>query len=105
MLSGKRTLIVEDDLGDVENLSHGLISGETMSERWEIVGRDPTSARAVHVWEQRLSHGNWAVRTVAEAGMTCTATDLRMKAALTAWEGERLIFTRNWGDSVARRFV
>ena len=56
-------LIVEDDLGDIENLTHGLCTGETMSERWEIHPDDPLSARAVHVWEQRLSRGDWAVRT------------------------------------------
>ena len=104
LLSGKRSLVVEDDLGDNENLSHGLVTGETMSELWEI-GADPTTARAVHVWEQRLSRGDWAVRTKAEAEMTCTTTHLRMKATLTAWEGDRIIFRRDWDDSVARRFV
>ncbi len=105
LLTGTHSLIVEDDLGDTENLSHGLISGETMTERWEISADDPTSARAVHVWEQRLSRGDWAVRTVAEAEMTCTATHLRLKARLTAWEGSALIFERAWDDAVERRFV
>jgi putative CocE/NonD family hydrolase len=104
LLTGLNRLIVEDDLGDVENLSHGLITGETMSELWEI-GAEPTSARAVHVWEQRLSRGDWAVRTRAEAEMTCTATHLRMKATLTAWEGSEVVFTRHWDDQVERRFV
>lgn len=104
LLTGIHRLIVEDDGGDVENLDHGLISGETMSELWEI-GADPTSARAVHVWEQRLSRGTWAVRTRAEAEMTCTATHLRLKARLTAWEGEAVVFTRDWDDQVERRLV
>jgi hypothetical protein len=37
--------------------------------------------------------------------MTCSATELRMTAKLTAWEGDRVIFERDWDDSVARRFV
>ncbi len=105
LLTGKHSLIVEEDGGDVENLTQGLITGETMSELWEIAADDPTSARAVHVWEQRLRRGDWAVRTRAEAEMTCTATHLRMTATLTAFEGDEVIFTRSWDDQVERRFV
>ena len=75
-----------------------------MTERWEI-GTDPLSAKAVHVWEQRLSRGDWAVRTVAKAEMTSDATHLRMVARLTAWEGDRLIFEHGHDEKVARRFV
>jgi putative CocE/NonD family hydrolase len=105
LISGKRSLIVEDNLGDAENLTHGLCTGESMSERWEIHPDDPLSARAVHVWEQRLSRGDWAVRTKAEAEMTATATHLRMQATLRAWEGDVLVFERAWDDTVPRRFV
>ncbi|MBI1171653.1 CocE/NonD family hydrolase [bacterium] len=105
LISGKHALVIEDDLGDVENLGHGLVTGETMSELWQIAADDPTSARAVHVWEQRLSRGDWAVRTRAEAEMTCDITHLRMKARLTAWEGDTIIFERSWDEQVERRFV
>jgi putative CocE/NonD family hydrolase len=105
LISGTRALIVEDDLGDAENLTHGLCTGESMSERWEIHPDDPLSARAVHVWEQRLSRGDWAVRTKAEAEMTATATHLRMQATLRAWEGDVLVFERVWDDAVPRHFV
>jgi uncharacterized protein len=105
LITGTHALVVEDDLGDAENLNHGLCSGETMTERWEIHPDDPLSARAVHTWEQRLSRGAWAVRTRAEAEMTSTATHLRMQARLSAWEGETLIFQRDWDETVARRFV
>ena len=105
LIAGTYALIVEDDLGDAENLTHGLCSGETMSERWEIRPDDPLSAKAVHVWEQRLSRGDWSVRTRAEAEMTATAAELRHKAVLRAWEGEVLVFERTWDDSVPRRFV
>jgi hypothetical protein len=105
LLSGTHRLVVHEDGGDVENLTHGLVSGETLDEVWEIAANDPTSARAHHVWEQRLSRGDWAVRTRAEAEMTCTATHLRMTARLTAWQGDEVIFERTWDDQVARRFV
>jgi len=105
LITGTQTLIVEDDQGDSENLSHGLVTGESLTERWEIHPDDPLSARAVHVWEQRLSRGAWAVRTCASAEMTATATHLRMVARLEAWEGDRKVFERRWQDEVEREFV
>ncbi|AWD21492.1 CocE/NonD family hydrolase [Fuscovulum blasticum] len=105
LISGTRALVVEEDSGDVENLTHGLCSGETMTERWEIAPDDPLSARAVHVWEQRLSRGDWRIKTRAEATMTGTATHLRMQARLTAWEADRQIFLREWDEEVPRHFV
>ncbi|MFN7224895.1 MAG: CocE/NonD family hydrolase [Paracoccaceae bacterium] len=105
MITGLRALCVQDDLGDVENLSHGLCSGETMSERWEIDPDDPLSAKAIHVWEQRLSRGDWRIRTEARAVMTCDATHLNMQATLTAWDGDEIIFCRDFKEKVLRRFV
>ena len=105
LLTGTVALVVEDDQGEAENLTHGLVTGESLTERWEIRPDDPLSARATHVWEQRLSRGAWAVRTRAEAGMTATATALRMQAKLIAWEGETVVFERSWDETVDRRFV
>lgn len=105
LIAGRHALVVEDDLGEVENLTHGLVTGERMGERWEIDPGDPLSARAVIAWEQRLSRGDWRIRTRAEAEMTCTATHLRMRAVLTAWEGEMQVFRRHWDEEVPRRFV
>ena len=76
-----------------------------MSERWEIHPDDPLSARAVQQWEQRLSRGNWAVRTTAWAEMRATPTHLVTRATLTAWEGDSKIFERSFEDAVPRRFV
>jgi uncharacterized protein len=105
LISGTTALVIHDDLGDVENLTHGLCSGETMSELWEVHPDDPLSARAVHVWEQRLSRGDWQVRTRAHAEMTATEGHLRMTARLTAWHGDEMVFQRDFDESVERRFV
>ncbi len=105
MLTGIVALIVESDEGAQENLDHGLIADESLTERWEIHPDDPLSARAVHVWEQLRSRGDWRIRTRAEAEMTASATHLRMTARLTAWEGETQVFSRSWDEEVARDFV
>lgn len=105
LITGRVALVINDDLGDAENLTHGLCTGETMTELWDIHPDDPLSARAVHTWEQRLSRGDWSVKTCAMAEMTATATHLHLKASLTAWEGDQVIFTRDFNDKVLRRFV
>lgn len=104
LIAGTHALVVAEDTGDTENLDHGLVSGETTTERWEI-GADPLSARAEITWEQRLSRGDWRVRTRAETVMIATASHLRMQARLTAWEGETVVFQRDWDEEVARKFV
>jgi hypothetical protein len=104
LITGRHALMVEDDQGDPENLTHGLVTGEHTTERWEI-GADPLSARAEITWEQRLSRGDWTVRTRAETVMTASPGDLRMEASLMAWEGERIVFQRHWDETVERKFV
>jgi uncharacterized protein len=105
LISGRQVLIVEDDQGEREALTHGLVTGESLTERWEIHPHDPLSARATHLWEQNLSRGAWGVRTRALAEMTATATHLRMQAQLTAWEGDVVVFEKRWDEEVERRFV
>jgi len=105
MITGTQALCVLEDSGDVENLTHGLCSGETLSERWEIHPNDPLSATATHVWEQRLSRGEWRIRTEARAVMTGDASHLHMQATLTAWEGEEVMFSRDFNEKVPRQFV
>jgi len=105
LMSGSTALVISDDLGDVENLTHGLCTGESMTELWEIHPDDPLSARAVHTWEQRQSRGDWSVKTNAWAEMTASATHLHLKASLTAYAGDVKVFERHFDDKVARRFV
>lgn len=103
--AGTTALVVEDSTGEVENLTHGLITGESMSERWETAPDDPLSAHGTMHWEQRLSRGDWGVVTRGKVQMTATSTAFHMTAHLTAWENDREIFTRQWDETVPRRFV
>ena len=105
LIAGTETLVVEDDLGEVENLTHGLITAESMAERWTIRSDDPLSADVTIRWTQSLRREGWAVRTEAVARMTGTETGLRMEARLTAWDGAVQVFERSWDEIVARSFV
>ncbi len=105
LIRGTVALVVSDDSGATENSDHGLVTGERMDERWDVHPDDPLCATATIRWEQRLSRGDWHVRTVAETRMTGSATHLRMEARLSAYEGDSLVLERTWDDSVPRDFV
>ncbi|NUB45111.1 CocE/NonD family hydrolase [Fertoebacter nigrum] len=105
LIAGTVALVVEDEGGDTENLAHGLITGDTMAERWQVHPDDPLAARAEIRWEQRLSRGDWAVRTLATAAMWSDATHLHMEARLEAFEGDNVVFARNYAEKVPRDFI
>ena len=105
LIAGSHALVVEDDQGETENLTHGLVTGEHTTERWEVKSDDPLSARTEITWEQRLSRGDWRVKTRVEAVMSASATRLRMQATRTAWDGDRIVLQRDWDEEVDRNFV
>ena len=105
LLSGRVTLVVGQDEGDCENLDHGLVSGGSMTERWSILPDDPLSARVDITWEQRLSRGDWSVRTEARSEMWGDATHLHFASRLLAWDGDRLVLDRAGTQAVPRSFV
>ena len=102
LINGTVALVVVDDTGLVENLSHGLVTGERMAERWTIHPDDPLSADAYFDFSQSLARGRWAVRTQGWARMRATKDVLAMTAHLEAWDGETLIFARDWQSDVPR---
>jgi hypothetical protein len=102
LISGEVSLVIEEDGGDAENLDHGLVSGDTMREVWTIRPDDPLSARVTITYEQRLSRGNWSVRTLAETNLTSESGHLAFTARLQAWEGETPVFDRDFREFVKR---
>jgi putative CocE/NonD family hydrolase len=105
LLTGRMSLIVEDEGVECENLDHGLVTRETMREVWSIHPDDPASAEAQIRWTQHLSRCAWRVETEAQARMWCDAEKLHFDAILTAHEGGKEVLRRQWQDSVERAFV
>ena len=109
LISGDRTLVMEADAGDCENLDHGWVFGDTVRERWRIAGNDPLSARLDVDWEQRMGRADWWVRTRIEASMTADAGNFRLRAELVATEGgpegETEVFRRQFDQEVPRGMI
>jgi predicted acyl esterase len=104
-ISGRVALIIESRSGRVENLDHGLITEENMCERFEIDPANPRFASAICDWEQVLAREDWSVRTQARAEMRSENAGLVFHASLQAWEGEEIVFEREFNEIIAREFV
>ena len=102
LITGAVSLVVVDDTGLVENASHGLITGERMAERWTVHPDDPLTATSFFEFNQSLTRGEWAVRTIGWARMTGTKEALIMTAHLEAWERDVQVFSRDWRHEVPR---
>lgn len=103
--TGSVTLAIVDDFGEVRDLEHGLASGSIARERWTIRPDDPLSARGETHWTQTLSRGEWAVRTETFTTMTSTAETFRLTGRIEAFEGEALVFARDFEETVPRRGI
>ena len=105
MLTGTHRLIVNTDNGCYENLDHGLVSGSSLKELWEIHPDQPLSARTEHRWEQTLSRGEWNIRTVATARMWSDAHNLFLEGRVEAYESEKLVFERDYAETIPRKHL
>jgi putative CocE/NonD family hydrolase len=105
LLTETTRLVIEEDSGLTENLAHGLATRETMRECFAIRPDDPLSARSEFRWTQTLSRGDWRVSTEARAEMWADATHLHMRARVTAHEGDREVFARDYQERVERNHL
>lgn len=105
LIRNTRALVVEDHSGRVENLDHGLITEDHLIERFEVDPKHPGKAHVICDWEQLLERGTWRERTHAVSEMWAEPDDLVFRAKLRAWEGDVLVFEREFNDRVARKFV
>jgi len=96
---------IEDDFGKHRNLEHGLVTGGVGRETHEIHPDDPLSARATTHWTQELERGDWKVRTQTFSAMWCDATHFHLSGRIEAYEGEDLIFERDFSESVERNGI
>ena len=102
-VTGRVTLVIEDDFGKVEDCDHKLINGTVAREWWSIHPDDPLSARGKCHWTEELGRGDWQIRTETFCEMWSDASTFHLTARLEAWEGDTLIYERDLTDAIARR--
>ena len=103
--TGRVELVIEDDFGELRDLEHGLVNGSTARERWTIDPRDPLSAQGRTHWTQTLSREGWSVRMETFTTMSSDADRFHLKARIEAYEGDVLVFGKDFEESLPRMLV
>jgi hypothetical protein len=103
--TGIVTLSISDDFGEVRDLAHGLAHGSIARETWTIHPDDPLSASGKTHWTQTLSRNGWSVRTETLAEMRSDAQNFIVSARIEAYEGETLVFERDFEERVPRALL
>ena len=70
--------------------------------RYRITERDPLSARAQVEQTTRFRRGPWSVTVRTSTDQTATKDHFRIRARLSAYEGENLVYSRQWDEQVRR---
>jgi putative CocE/NonD family hydrolase len=103
--TGKITLSIVDDFGEVRDLEHGLANGSIARETWAIHPDSPLSASGKTHWTQTLSRNGWSVRTETSAEMRSDAENFMVSARIEAYEDENLVFERNFEEIIPRALL
>ena len=80
-------------------------SGGTAEESWTIDPDDPLSAHGSTRWTQTLSRDGWSVSTETLTEMTSDATSFHLRGRIVAREGSRLVFERDFDETIPRGFI
>jgi len=102
MGTGRVSLVIEDDFGQVRDADHGLVSGHVARESWSIHPDDPTSAEGRCHWTDVLEREGISLRTEAHCSMTSDSTHFHLAARMEAYENDTLIFERDLTESIER---
>jgi putative CocE/NonD family hydrolase len=105
LMTGETHYYITEDTGLSEHPGTGLSSRQLREEIWTQHPDNPLSSRGISTWTCDMSRPGWFVRTVSTARISCTATDWIISAEITAFEGERQVFTKTYEKSVKREWM
>jgi putative CocE/NonD family hydrolase len=103
--TGEVTLAIVDDFGEDRDLDHGLVNGGIARETWTIHPSDPLSARGETHWTSTLSRDGWSLRTETYSSMHSDSTTFHLTGRIEAYEGETLVFERDFKEEIPRDFI
>jgi len=103
--AGTVSLRIVDDFGEIRDSDHGLVIGDVARELWTIDPSDPLSAHGETHWTQTLSRNDWAVRTETFTTMRSDGQNFQLTGRIEAYEGEKLVFERDFDEIIARDHI
>ncbi|MEZ5640325.1 MAG: hypothetical protein R3E92_24625, partial [Burkholderiaceae bacterium] len=63
------------------------------------------SARQECHWTEERARGDWKVRTETWSAMTASKTHWHVTGRLEAYEGDTLVFSRDWDRKIRRKLI
>jgi hypothetical protein len=96
LVTGRTTLATDEDDGGARHEAIGLEVRHAKTERFEVLDRDPLSARVEIAHTHMVGRGDWRVSTKTSTTVTAGATEFTIHARLDAFEGDKRVVTRNW---------
>jgi hypothetical protein len=100
--TGVTTVRRIDNEGVRRHEGHGMETGAWRESSYSIKPDDPLSAQADIVSKRQYSRGEWSVSSTTQIVMSSTATRFVVRATLSAYEKEQLVFNRKWSLEIPR---
>lgn len=103
--TGLVRLAIVDDFGEIRDRDHGLVSGGVAREVWSIDPNDPLTAHGGTHWTSTLSRNEWSLRTETFTTMSSDAETFRLTGRVEAYEGDTLVFARDFEEKIPRNHI
>ncbi|RJG43945.1 CocE/NonD family hydrolase [Mesorhizobium sp. DCY119] len=103
--TGKVSLVIVDDFGEIRDKDHGLVNGGVAREWWTIDPADPLSAFGKTHWTSTLSRNEWSLRTETFTKMHSDAKNFYLSGRIEAYEGNVLVFERDFKEEIPRDHI
>lgn len=107
--SGEVTVTVEDDMGDMRFLDHGLRVDQRAREVYTSHPTDATKTRADIRWTYKASRdegeGQFSVVVESRYQLYCDETNFYLDASQVARDGDRVVSDRQWARTIARTAI
>ncbi|WP_047306278.1 CocE/NonD family hydrolase [Pseudomonas fluorescens] len=100
--SGEVCVRIDDDLGAMRLLDHGLWVDQCCTEQYRTLPWDPLSTRADIQWQYRAGRGTWSVEVDSTLGLHADAQWFYLQATQVARLDGRQIHQRQWHKRIAR---
>ncbi|ARS53083.1 CocE/NonD family hydrolase [Kushneria konosiri] len=107
--SGEVSVIVEDDMGDVRFLDHGLRVDQRAREVYTSHPEDATKTRAEIHWTYKAGRekgdGAFSVRVDSHYELRCDEENFYLSASQKAHEGDRVVSDKRWERCLPRTAI
>jgi hypothetical protein len=86
-------------------LPDGLEYHSRVANTFSIIDDDPLSASAHSECAITISRATWRTNVRARSQLTCDESTFLVQADLAAFEGDEIVFTRDWSFEICRHYV